>query len=337
MWAQIQRDKIRDGHSIPLLQLIADLTDEARRKDSANSFASFNQEPSRGRSNGRGRGQGASRPNDRSASSGNQSPAEDAPDRCGWCKKRHRGGEDYCWMKHTHLRPDWWRPGERSGSGGSQNGAASNTNEASRGTSNQSSQATNSAISSIFATQAIGPTATALGTNIKDSWMADSCSNIHICNDIRRFVEYEEIEPLQIQTGGGLIKAIAVGSVELTVARTDHSAHTITFTKVYHCPDFFTNVVSLSVLRRKGAFFNGLHNTINFVKDRAEIAYIPCINGLNSFILLDDPVRPCLIEELLTKDAVLEVSQALQEESEASRALQEEDEVSQASQSGGDF
>ena len=42
MWAQIQRDKIRNGHTISLLQLIADLTNEARRKDSANSFASFN-------------------------------------------------------------------------------------------------------------------------------------------------------------------------------------------------------------------------------------------------------------------------------------------------------
>jgi hypothetical protein len=169
MWAQIQRDKIRDGHTISLLQLIADLTDEARRKDSAKSFASFNQEQSRGRGNGRGRGQGAGRHNDRSASSGNRSPAEDAPDRCGWCKKRHQGGEDRCWMKHTHLRPEWWRPGERSGSGGNQNGATSTTtNEASRATSNQSSQAT-TAVSSIFATQVIGPAAIALGANIKDS------------------------------------------------------------------------------------------------------------------------------------------------------------------------
>ena len=87
------------------------------------------------------------------------------------------------------------------------------------------------------------------------------------------------------------MKAIGVGSVELTVARTDYSAYTITFTEVYHCPDFFTNVVSLSVLRRKGAFFDGLHNTINFVKDRAEIAYTPCINGLNTFILVDNPAE----------------------------------------------
>src|SRR6266567_9645538 len=136
----------------------------------------------------------------------------------------------------------------------------------------------------IFAIQAIGPAAMASGMNIKDSWIADSCLNIYICNDIRRFVQYEEIEPIQIQTGGGLMKAIGVGLVELTVARTDHSAHTIIFTEVYHCPDFFTNVVSLSVLRGKGAFFDGLHNTINFVKNRAEVAYIPCINGLNSFI-----------------------------------------------------
>ena len=87
------------------------------------------------------------------------------------------------------------------------------------------------------------------------------------------------------------MKAIGVGLVELTVARTDHSAYTITFTKVYYCPNFFTNVVSLNILRRKGAFFNGLHNTINFVKDWAEIAYIPCINGLNTFILVDNPAE----------------------------------------------
>ena len=78
--------------------------------------------------------------------------------------------------------------------------------------------------------------------------------------------------------------------VKITVAQTDYSAYTIIFTKVYYCPDFFTNIVSLSVLWGKGAFFNGLHNTINFIKNQVEVAYILCINGLNSFILLDDSV-----------------------------------------------
>ncbi len=104
-------------------------------------------------------------------------------------------------------------------------------------------------------------------------------------------------------------------------------------------------------------------NTINFIKNRTEVAYILYINNLNLFILLDNPTRPRLIKELPTKDIVLEVSRALQEDEvsqssqeteeasrslqeevsqslqegcEASRALQEEDEVSQASQSGGD-
>jgi len=58
----------------------------------------------------------------------------------------------------------------------------------------------------------------ALGTNIKDSWIANSCLNIYIGNDIRKFVQYKEIKPLQIQTGGGLIRAIGVRLVELTVA-----------------------------------------------------------------------------------------------------------------------
>src|SRR5882757_6309821 len=127
----------------------------------------------------------------------------------------------------------------------------------------------------VFTTQAIGLAAIALGTNIKDSWIADICSNIHICNDIRDFLQYEEIEPLQIYTGGDLIKAIGVGLVELIVARTDYSAHIITFTEVYYCPGFLTNIISLRVLRGKGAFFNDLRNIINFVKNRAEVAYIP--------------------------------------------------------------
>jgi hypothetical protein len=184
---------------------------------------------------------------------------------------------------------------------------------------------------SIFAIKANRPVAMASGIDIKDSWIADSCLNIYIGNDIKKFVQYKEIEPFQIQTGGGLMEAIGIRSVKLTVTWTDYSAHTIIFTEVYHCPDFFTNIISLSVLWGKGAFFNGLRNMINFVKDQAEIAYIPCINGLNSFILLDNPARLRLIEELPTQDTVLKVSRALQED-KVSWASQETEEVSQAPQ-----
>jgi len=44
------------------------------------------------------------------------------------------------------------------------------------------------------------------------------------------------------------MEAISVGSVELIVARTNHLVHIIMFTEVYYYPNFFTNVVSLSVL-----------------------------------------------------------------------------------------
>ena len=81
------------------------------------------------------------------------------------------------------------------------------------------------------------------------------------------------------------MKAINIGSVELTVTQTDHSAHIITFIKVYHCPDFFINTILLNVLKGKGIYFNSLHNTINFVKDWAKIAYILYI------ILVDNPVK----------------------------------------------
>jgi len=67
--------------------------------------------------------------------------------------------------------------------------------------------------------------------------------------------------------GGGLIEAIGVGLVKLIVTQTNYLAYTITFTNVYYYPNFFINIISLSILRSKGAFFNGLYNIINFIKD----------------------------------------------------------------------
>ena len=85
--------------------------------------------------------------------------------------------------------------------------------------------------------------------------------------------------------------AISVRLVKLIVTQTNYLAYTITFTNVYHYPNFFINVISLSILQSKGAFFNSLYNIINFVKDWAEIAYILSINRLNMFILVDNPAE----------------------------------------------
>jgi hypothetical protein len=68
-------------------------------------------------------------------------------------------------------------------------------------------------------------------------------------------------------------------------------AYIITFTKVYYYPNFFINIVSLSILQGKGAFFDSLYNIINLVKNRVEIAYVLCVNGLNMFILVDNPIE----------------------------------------------
>ena len=60
---------------------------------------------------------------------------------------------------------------------------------------------------------------------------------------------------------------------------------------MYYCPNFFINVILFSILQRKEAFFNNLYNTINLIKNQAEIAYILCINGLNIFILVNNPTK----------------------------------------------
>jgi len=53
-------------------------------------------------------------------------------------------------------------------------------------------------------------------------------------------------------------------------------------------------------MQGKGAFFNSLHNIINFIKDWAQIAYILYINGLDLFILVDNPTEVPFIIALAT-------------------------------------
>ena len=69
---------------------------------------------------------------------------------------------------------------------------------------------------------------------------------------------------------------------------------------MYYYPNFFTNIVLLSILREKGAFFNGLYNIINLIKDWVEIAYTLYINGLNIFILVDNPIEVPFVIALAT-------------------------------------
>ena len=90
-------------------------------------------------------------------------------------------------MKYPYLKPKWWRLGKKQPSRLG-NGAALITNKAFNRISNRPSQATNSAINLLFAIQAIGPAAMALGINIKDFWIANSCLNIYIGNDISKFI-----------------------------------------------------------------------------------------------------------------------------------------------------
>ena len=74
---------------------------------------------------------------------------------------------------------------------------------------------------------------------------------------------------------------------------------------MYYYSKFFTNIISLSILRGKGAFFNGLYNIINFIKDWAEIAYTLYINRLNTFILVDNPAEVPFVMALATTQSRL--------------------------------
>ncbi|OQV11381.1 GAG-pre-integrase domain-containing protein, partial [Cladophialophora immunda] len=91
---------------------------------------------------------------------------------------------------------------------------------------------------------------------LKDNWILDSGSNVHITND--RNALFDVRTPgatTEIVAGTGRCIAGAIGSVIIKV-NTPVGMKTMTITDVIYVPGFMTNIVSLSRLNSKGVHFS---------------------------------------------------------------------------------
>ncbi|OAL29707.1 hypothetical protein AYO20_09091 [Fonsecaea nubica] len=92
---------------------------------------------------------------------------------------------------------------------------------------------------------------------LKDNWILDSGSNVHITSDRNALFDMRTPSiATEIVTGTGHCVAGAVGSVT-TKDNTPVGLETMTITDVIHVPGFMTNIASLSRLIAK-AFTSAL-------------------------------------------------------------------------------
>ncbi|KAF2801235.1 uncharacterized protein BDZ99DRAFT_483879, partial [Mytilinidion resinicola] len=153
--------------------------------------------------------------------------------KCSECKRKHPGGPEKCWKTHPELRPEWWKdPAEQEVSKKANAAIVQKRDESdySKFCMAAAAHTTNS-----YA----GPTADAANTartidaglsqklmsfasdrTLRKTWILDTGSTVHICNDRTRFTTLKKSTNL-ITTGGADVKILGYGTVSLYVLRQD--------------------------------------------------------------------------------------------------------------------
>jgi hypothetical protein len=87
---------------------------------------------------------------------------------------------------------------------------------------------------------------------LRDSFILDSGSNTHICNDLNRFVDYQPNPIIEgIFAGNSKAKIEGYGKVYLQIQGGQFLLH-----NVAHIPTFHTNIASLDTFVQKGYNWN---------------------------------------------------------------------------------
>ncbi|KAJ5900417.1 uncharacterized protein N7473_004487 [Penicillium subrubescens] len=113
---------------------------------------------------------------------------------------------------------------------------------------------------------------------LKNAWIVDSGANVHICNRRDRF-DFLENDHFKISTGDGESSIEGVGSARLTVRNPWNGKQSVTkISNVLYAPDFHTNILSVSEIKKNGYFFNSEIPAITY--RRKAIAHCAELYGL---------------------------------------------------------
>lgn len=108
---------------------------------------------------------------------------------------------------------------------------------------------------------------------LKSVWVVDSGTTDHMNSNQTSFKTYRTFETAKaIYTGGGTIYAYGVGVIELFAKQKEGPPRKITLHNVLHVPSFTTNLISISALRQKGAYWRTDMLTLHLTADNQQFA-----------------------------------------------------------------
>ena len=167
--------------------------------------------------------------------------------RCTHCQSPTHSAEK-CWHLHPSKAPKNWKPPKCMKQDCQIKNQESTNKEASQ---NQDNQPNFSLIASAtaFSAKTAAPT-----------WILDSGASTHMCNDASMVIGMQPADT-EIQLGANTCRSKGIGNVNL-IADTSHGQRHITLTGVLYVPDLVVNLLSMTLLMERGAFYNSRDNTL---------------------------------------------------------------------------
>ena len=99
--------------------------------------------------------------------------------------------------------------------------------------------------------------------NISNSWILDSGSNIHVCNDPHRFkTTHSTTSDDYLISGSTIYPITAYRTVDITVASPTGRTENISLNQVALIPGFFTNLVSFSKAKAANIYWDTAKDTL---------------------------------------------------------------------------
>ena len=190
--------------------------------------------------------------------------------------------KDTCWKKYPERAPSWWKKDRPN----NPKPDSKNRGKKDRATFNFATIA--GSYNCATASHAFPSCVNEMGAR---SNVNTGCSD-HMCNNRSYLVNYKGLhQPTTIQGAGGMLLAIGIGNISLTMVTRSGKTTEVLLLGVFHVPGLFTTLVSGSKLLRKGYYLYCGEQTINSYSNNVEIASCPVQDELFALKLYKEPKR----------------------------------------------
>lgn len=109
---------------------------------------------------------------------------------------------------------------------------------------------------------------------LRDSFILDSGTTVHICRDRNRFIDFHPSTADFVYAGPTEIDIEGWGKISITISHSNGTSQQITLTDVAYIPSVHTNLISLRRLEEKGVVWTPEDRMLWFKDSRQELAII---------------------------------------------------------------